>query len=40
MFSLTVEAIGFAPISFEEVKLKIIEQGGEIGFRNGNGPTM
>jgi len=30
----------FAPILFEDVKKRIIEEGGEVGFRNGNGPTM
>ena len=30
----------FAPILFEDVKKRIIEEGGEIGFRSGNGPTM
>jgi hypothetical protein len=30
----------FAPILFEDVKKRIIEEGGSIGFRNGNGPSM
>jgi calcineurin-like phosphoesterase family protein len=30
----------FAPILFEDVRRRIVEEGGEIGFRNGNGPTM
>ena len=30
----------FAPILFEDVKKRIVEEGGEIGFRSGNGPTM
>ena len=35
-----VEQTDFAPILFEEVQKRIIAEGGEIGFRNGNGPTM
>jgi calcineurin-like phosphoesterase family protein len=30
----------FAPILFEDVKKRIVEEGGSITFRNGNGPTM
>ena len=30
----------FAPILFEDVIKRIKEEGGEVGFRNGNGPTM
>jgi len=30
----------FAPILFEDVKKRIVEEGGSIEFRNGNGPTM
>ena len=30
----------FAPILFEDVLKRIQEEGGVIGFRNGNGPTM
>ena len=30
----------FAPILFEDVIKRIEEEGGTIGFRNGNGPTM
>ena len=30
----------FAPILFEDVKKRILEEGGEIEFRSGNGPTM
>ena len=30
----------FAPILFEDVKKRIIEEGGSIEFKNGNGPTM
>ena len=35
-----VEHTDFAPILFEDVQKRITEEGGEIGFRNGNGPTM
>jgi calcineurin-like phosphoesterase family protein len=35
-----VEHTDFAPILFEDVMRRIIAEGGEIGFRNGNGPTM
>jgi len=30
----------FAPILFEDVLKRIQEEGGVVGFRNGNGPTM
>jgi len=30
----------YAPILFEDVIKRIKDEGGEIGFRNGNGPTM
>jgi len=30
----------FAPILFEDVLKRIEEEGGQVGFRNGNGPTM
>ena len=35
-----VEQTDFAPILFEDVVKKIEAEGGEVGFRNGNGPTM
>ena len=35
-----VEQIEFTPILFEDVLKRITEEGGEIGFRNGNGPAM
>lgn len=35
-----VEQTNFAPILFEDVMKRIKEEGGEVGFRNGNGPTM
>jgi calcineurin-like phosphoesterase family protein len=35
-----VEATDFAPILFEDVIKRIEAEGGEVGFRNGNGPTM
>jgi calcineurin-like phosphoesterase family protein len=35
-----VEQTDFAPILFEDVIKRIEAEGGTIGFRNGNGPTM
>ena len=35
-----VEQTDFRPILLEDVYKRITEEGGEIGFRNGNGPTM
>ena len=35
-----VEQTDFRPILFENVIKRIKEEGGEVGFRNGNGPTM
>jgi calcineurin-like phosphoesterase family protein len=35
-----VEHTDFAPILFEDVMKRITAEGGEIGFRSGNGPTM
>ena len=35
-----VEATDFAPILFEDVIKRIKDEGGTIGFRNGNGPIM
>lgn len=35
-----VEQTDFAPILFEEVIARITAEGGVVGFRNGNGPTM
>jgi calcineurin-like phosphoesterase family protein len=35
-----VEQIDFRPILFEDVLKRIIEEGGVVGFKNGNGPTM
>ena len=35
-----VEQTDFAPILFEDALKKIVEQGGTVGFKNGNGPTM
>jgi calcineurin-like phosphoesterase family protein len=37
--NVCVEQTDFAPILFEDVIKRIEEEGGEIGFRNGNGPT-
>ncbi len=39
-FNVSVEQIDFAPILFEDVCRRIVEQGGTVGFKNGNGPTM
>jgi calcineurin-like phosphoesterase family protein len=40
-FNVSVEQLpDFAPMLFEDVLKRIKEQGGEIGFRNGNGPTV
>jgi calcineurin-like phosphoesterase family protein len=35
-----VEQTDFRPILFEDVIQRIKDEGGEIGFRSGNGPTM
>ena len=35
-----VEQTDFAPILFEDVVKRIKAEGGSVGFRNGNGPTM
>ena len=35
-----VEQTDFAPILFEDVIKRIEAEGGEVGFRNGNGPAM
>ena len=35
-----VEQTDFAPILFEDVIVRIKEEGGVVGFQNGNGPTM
>ena len=35
-----VEMTDFAPILFEDVQKRILAEGGEIGFKNGNGPVM
>ena len=39
-FNVSVEQIDFTPILFEQAIIKIKEQGGTIGFRDGNGPVM
>jgi calcineurin-like phosphoesterase family protein len=36
-YNVSVECTDFAPISLEELYTKIKEQGGHVGFRNGNG---
>jgi calcineurin-like phosphoesterase family protein len=35
-----VEMTDFAPILFEDVQKRILAEGGEIGFKNGNGPVV
>ena len=39
-YNVSVEQTDFAPILFEDVLKKIKEQGGTVGFKSGNGPTM
>ena len=40
-YNVSVEQLpDFAPILFEDVLKRIKEQGGEVGFKNGNGPVM
>ena len=39
-FNVSVEQIDFKPILFEHALIKIRDQGGTIGFRDGYGPTM
>ena len=40
-FNVSVEQLpDFAPVLFEDVLKNIKEQGGMVGFRNGNGPTV
>lgn len=38
--SVCVEHTDFAPILFEDAMRRIVEQGGTVGFKNGNGPTV
>lgn len=38
--SVCVELTDFRPILFEDVLTRIQEEGGQVGFKNGNGPTM
>ena len=38
--SVCVEMTDFRPILFEDVIKRIQEEGGQVGFKNGNGPTM
>ena len=38
--NVSVEQTDFAPILFEDVIKRIEAEGGTVGFRNGNGPTM
>lgn len=39
-FCVSVEQINYTPILFEDVIQKIKDQGGEVGFRQGNGPQI
>lgn len=39
-FNVSVEQIDFKPILFEHALIKIRDQGGTIGFRDGYGPAM
>jgi calcineurin-like phosphoesterase family protein len=40
-YNVSVEQLpDYAPILFEDVLARIVEQGGTVGFRNGNGPSM
>jgi hypothetical protein len=39
-FCVCVEQTDYRPISFENVLQKIKDQGGQVGFRNGNGPAI
>ena len=40
-YNVSVEQLpDFAPILFEDVLKRIKEQGGQVGFKNGNGPVM
>ena len=38
-FCVSVEHTDFKPIDIEEVFKRVVEQGGTIGFKNGNGPS-
>lgn len=39
-FCVCVEQTDFRPILFEDVIQRIKDQGGQVGFRNGNGPSI
>ena len=39
-FCVCVEQTDYRPISFDDVLQKIKDQGGHVGFRNGNGPVI
>jgi calcineurin-like phosphoesterase family protein len=40
-YNVSVEQLpNFAPVLFEDVLKLIVEQGGEVGFKSGNGPTI
>ena len=35
-----VEQTDYTPITLEEVKKRVLDEGGVVGFRNGNGPVV
>lgn len=39
-YSVCVEQTDFRPVLFEEVCKRIMEQGGQVGFKYGNGPQV
>ena len=39
-FNVSVEQIDYTPILFEDALKRIIDQGGQVGFRNGNSVVM
>ena len=38
--NVSVEQIDFAPILFDDVQKRILEEGGSIGFKSGNAAVM
>jgi hypothetical protein len=39
-YCVSVEHTDYRPVLFEEVIQKIKDQGGQVGFRQGNGPAI
>lgn len=39
-FNVSVEQIDFTPILFDDVQKRILEEGGSVGFKNGNGMVV